>query len=41
MRRIAIAAFAARLAAVRKTLHNQILNVLTPEQKASGCLPLG
>ncbi|MDO8501815.1 MAG: Spy/CpxP family protein refolding chaperone [Gemmatimonadaceae bacterium] len=32
---------AARLAAARKTLHDQILAVLTPEQKASGCVPLG
>lgn len=30
-----------RLATARKTLHDQILAVLTPEQKASGCLPLG
>jgi Spy/CpxP family protein refolding chaperone len=30
-----------RLAAARKTLRDQILNVLTPEQKASGCFPLG
>ncbi|MEO8193271.1 MAG: Spy/CpxP family protein refolding chaperone [Gemmatimonadales bacterium] len=30
-----------RLAAQRKTLHDQILAVLTPEQKASGCFPLG
>jgi len=32
---------AARLATARRTLHLQILAVLTPEQKASGCLPLG
>jgi Spy/CpxP family protein refolding chaperone len=30
-----------RLEAARKTLREQILAVLTPEQKASGCLPLG
>lgn len=30
-----------RLEAARKGLREQILNVLTPEQKASGCLPLG
>lgn len=30
-----------RLAVARKDLHTQILAVLTPEQKASGCLPLG
>ena len=30
-----------RLQAARKELREQILNVLTPEQKASGCLPLG
>lgn len=32
---------AARLAAARRILHGQILAVLTPEQKASGCFPLG
>jgi Spy/CpxP family protein refolding chaperone len=31
----------ARLATARKTLRDQILAVLTPEQRASGCLPLG
>jgi Spy/CpxP family protein refolding chaperone len=31
----------ARLEAARQTLRQQILAVLTPEQKASGCLPLG
>ena len=30
-----------RLEAARKSLRDQILNILTPEQKASGCLPLG
>ena len=30
-----------RLQAARETLRNQLLGVLTPEQKASGCLPLG
>jgi Spy/CpxP family protein refolding chaperone len=30
-----------RLEAARKILREQILGVLTPEQKASGCLPLG
>jgi Spy/CpxP family protein refolding chaperone len=30
-----------RLEAARKALREQILGVLTPEQKASGCLPLG
>jgi Spy/CpxP family protein refolding chaperone len=30
-----------RLETARKTLHDQIIAVLTPEQKASGCLPLG
>lgn len=30
-----------RLAAARKTLHDQLESVLTPEQKASGCIPLG
>ena len=30
-----------RLVTARKTLREQILNVLTPEQKASGCFPLG
>lgn len=30
-----------RLEAARKGLRDQILNVLTPEQKASGCFPLG
>jgi len=30
-----------RLEAARKTLRDKILAVLTPEQKASGCLPLG
>lgn len=30
-----------RLSTARKALHDQILGVLTPEQKASGCLPLG
>ena len=30
-----------RLEVARKALHHQILGVLTPEQKASGCLPLG
>ena len=32
---------AARLVAARRVLHQQILDVLTPAQKASGCLPLG
>lgn len=31
----------ARLATARKSLRDQILAVLTPEQRASGCLPLG
>jgi Spy/CpxP family protein refolding chaperone len=30
-----------RLELARKALHQQIVGVLTPEQKASGCLPLG
>ena len=30
-----------RLEAARKELRDRILAVLTPEQKASGCLPLG
>ena len=30
-----------RLEAARQALRQQILGVLTPEQKASGCLPLG
>jgi len=30
-----------RLATARKTLHDQLESVLTPEQKASGCIPLG
>jgi Spy/CpxP family protein refolding chaperone len=30
-----------RLATARKTLQSQLESVLTPEQKASGCLPLG
>jgi len=30
-----------RLEAARKSLREQILNILTPEQKASGCHPLG
>ncbi|HEX6574764.1 MAG TPA: Spy/CpxP family protein refolding chaperone [Gemmatimonadaceae bacterium] len=30
-----------RLESARRTLREQILAVLTPEQKASGCLPLG
>lgn len=30
-----------RLANARKTLHDQLESVLTPEQKASGCIPLG
>ncbi|MEP6905639.1 MAG: Spy/CpxP family protein refolding chaperone [Gemmatimonadales bacterium] len=30
-----------RLATARKTLHTQLESVLTAEQKASGCLPLG
>jgi Spy/CpxP family protein refolding chaperone len=30
-----------RLNAARKTLHDQLEAVLTPEQKASGCIPLG
>jgi len=30
-----------RLEAARQALRGQILGVLTPEQKASGCLPLG
>ncbi len=30
-----------RLETARKDLREKILNVLTPEQKASGCLPLG
>ena len=29
------------LATARKTLHDQLESVLTAEQKASGCLPLG
>jgi len=29
------------LTAARKTLHDQLESVLTPEQKASGCIPLG
>lgn len=31
----------ARLMVARKELRDSILNILTPEQKASGCLPLG
>jgi Spy/CpxP family protein refolding chaperone len=30
-----------RLTTARKTLHDQLQSVLTPEQKASGCIPLG
>jgi Spy/CpxP family protein refolding chaperone len=30
-----------RLIAARKTLHDQLEAILTPEQKASGCIPLG
>jgi Spy/CpxP family protein refolding chaperone len=30
-----------RLATARKTLQSQLESVLTPDQKASGCLPLG
>ena len=30
-----------RLATARKALQTQLESVLTPEQKASGCLPLG
>jgi Spy/CpxP family protein refolding chaperone len=30
-----------RLEAARKALHDQLLAVLTPEQRASGCFPLG
>lgn len=30
-----------RLNAARKTLHDQLEAILTPEQKASGCIPLG
>jgi Spy/CpxP family protein refolding chaperone len=30
-----------RLETARQALRQQILAVLTPEQKASGCLPLG
>ena len=30
-----------RLEAARKTLQSQLEGVLTPEQKASGCVPLG
>ena len=30
-----------RLELARQALHQQIVGVLTPEQKASGCLPLG
>jgi Spy/CpxP family protein refolding chaperone len=30
-----------RLATARKTLFDQLESVLTPEQKASGCIPLG
>ena len=29
------------LTTARKTLHDQLESVLTPEQKASGCIPLG
>lgn len=35
------AAAVQRLEAARRTLRENILAVLTPEQKASGCLPLG
>lgn len=35
------APIAARLAVARRNLHEQILAVLTPAQKASGCFPLG
>jgi Spy/CpxP family protein refolding chaperone len=35
------APIARRLAEARKELHEDILNVLTPEQKASRCFPLG
>jgi Spy/CpxP family protein refolding chaperone len=37
----ATAAARARLEAARKALRESIVAVLTPEQKASGCLPLG
>src|SRR5687767_1170048 len=35
------AAAAARLATARRVVHDQIVAVLTPEQRASGCFPLG
>lgn len=35
------AAAVQRLEAARRALREQILGILTPEQKASGCLPLG
>ena len=36
-----VAAARARLEAARKALRESIIGILTPEQKASGCLPLG